>query len=589
MRGVTDSAYARAGVDQSRSGSAVRALVEVLGTIDTGRPGRAALGSGHYANVLRLDDRRGLALSTDSVGSKVIVCEQLGRFDTIGLDLIGMNANDVICVGADPIALLDYIAVEHADPEMLEQIGIGLKEGAEQAQLEIPGGELAVLPDLIKGHPSPHGFDLVGFCVGLVDLDAIVTGAAIEPGDAIVGIPSSGIHSNGLSLARRVLPDLDERVGDTTVGELLLEPTVIYVRAIRALLESEVEVRGLAHITGEGFLNLLRLEAEVGYRIDSPLPVPRIFELIAERGPVEPAELYEVFNMGCGFCCVVPEPAAEAAVALLSKRHPGTAVIGHATSTAGAVELPQQRLSGSRAGFTSRLAGAKSGSFAVFGCLWTPKRNKSRSRGCSRWRRGSTGSVTRAQLLELGLSAQAIKYRLRRGRLHPVHRGVYAVGRPQLDATRVPSMLPFSRAGPGAALSHEHAAEVLRAAEERRGRHRGDGARRRDARPPGHPPPPPRAARDRRRRPATASASRVRSARCWIWPSRLPERELEAVVNEADRLDLVDPERLRAALAGRVARPPFATSSTATPSPSPTRSSSAASSPSPGGRVCPRR
>ena len=163
MRSVTDSAYARAGVDQSRSGGAVRALVEVLGTIDTGRPGRAALGSGHYPNVLRLDDKRGLALSTDSVGSKVIVCEQLGRFDTIGLDLIGMNANDVICVGADPIALLDYIAVENADPEMLEQIGIGLKEGAEQAQIEIPGGELAVLPDLIRGHPSPHGFDLVGF------------------------------------------------------------------------------------------------------------------------------------------------------------------------------------------------------------------------------------------------------------------------------------------------------------------------------------------------------------------------------------------------------------------------------------------
>ena len=257
MRSVTDSAYARAGVDQSRSGSAVRALVEVLGTIDTGRPDRAALGSGHYANVLRLDDKRGLALSTDSVGSKVVVCEQLGRFDTIGLDLIGMNANDVICVGADPIALLDYIAVEQADPEMLEQIGIGLKEGAEQAQIEIPGGELAVLPDLLKGHPSPHGFDLVGFCVGLVDLDAIVTGAAIEPGDAIVGIPSSGIHSNGLSLARRVLTDLDERAGDSTVGELLLEPTVIYVRAIRELLDSEVEVRGLAHITGEGFLNLL--------------------------------------------------------------------------------------------------------------------------------------------------------------------------------------------------------------------------------------------------------------------------------------------------------------------------------------------
>jgi phosphoribosylformylglycinamidine cyclo-ligase len=348
---VSESAYARAGVDQSQSGGAVRALVEVLGTIATGRASRAALGSGHYANVLRLDDKRGLALSTDSVGSKVIVCEQLGRFDTIGLDLIGMNANDVICVGADPIALLDYIAVEHADPEMLEQIGIGLKEGAEQAQIEIPGGELAVLPDLIRGHPSPSGFDLVGFCVGLVDLDAIVTGARIEPGDALIGIPSSGIHSNGLSLARRVLPDLDEQVGATTIGDLLLEPTVIYVRAIRELLASEVDVRGLAHITGEGFLNLLRLEAEVGYLIDEPLPVPEIFTLIAERGEVEPAELYEVFNMGCGFCCVVPAADASDAVALLSAHHPGTAVIGSVTSEAGAVELSSVRLRGTRAGF----------------------------------------------------------------------------------------------------------------------------------------------------------------------------------------------------------------------------------------------
>jgi phosphoribosylformylglycinamidine cyclo-ligase len=350
---VSESAYARAGVDQSQSGSAVRALVEVLGTIATGRPSRAALSSGHYANVLRLDDERGLALSTDSVGSKVIVCEQLGRFDTIGLDLIGMNANDVICVGADPIALLDYIAVEHADADMLEQIGIGLKEGAEQARIEIPGGELAVLPDLIRGHPSPNGFDLVGFCVGLVDLDAIVTGARIEPGDALIGIPSSGIHSNGLSLARRALPDLDEQVGAATVGELLLEPTVIYVRAIRELLSSDVDVRGLAHITGEGFLNLLRLEAEVGYLIDEPLPVPEVFTLIAERGGVEPAELYEVFNMGCGFCCVVPAAEADRAVELLSAHHSGASVIGSATGAAGAVELSTVGLKGSRTGFES--------------------------------------------------------------------------------------------------------------------------------------------------------------------------------------------------------------------------------------------
>src|SRR3954447_24260673 len=238
--GPVEGAYARTGVDQLLSGKAVAALVDVLAGIRTGRPSRAALESGHYANVLKIDDQRGLALSCDSVGSKGMLCGQLGRYDTIGIDLWGMNANDVICVGADPIALLDYTAVEEANPEVLEQIALGLREGAEQAGAEIPGGELAVLPDLLRGHPSPRGFDLVGFCVGLVELDSIITGSASEPGDAVVGIPSSGIHSNGLSLARSVLTDLDEELdtqvgadaprgtGGTTVGDMLLEPTVIY-------------------------------------------------------------------------------------------------------------------------------------------------------------------------------------------------------------------------------------------------------------------------------------------------------------------------------------------------------------------------
>ena len=146
-----------------------------------------ALRSGHYANVLRLDDRQGLALSSDGVGTKVILCEQLRRFDTVGIDLVAMNANDIICVGAEPIALLDYVAVETADPEALGQIGEGLRRGAEMAGVEIPGGELAVLPELIRGHPSPHGFDLAGFCVGLVALDEIVTGAAVRARGRRVG------------------------------------------------------------------------------------------------------------------------------------------------------------------------------------------------------------------------------------------------------------------------------------------------------------------------------------------------------------------------------------------------------------------
>src|SRR5919201_4224834 len=329
MPPMAEGAYASAGVDQGRAGRAVAALVDVLSSIDTGQPSRAVLGSGHYATVLRLDGDGGLAVSSDGVGTKVIVAEQLGRLDTVGIDCVAMNVNDVICVGAEPIALLDYIAVEDADPSALEQIGRGLRRGAEDAGVEIPGGELAVLPELIRGHPSPRGFDLAGFCVGLVQLDEIVAGNAIEPGDAVIGLPSSGAHSNGLTLARKALPDLAEtppELGGRSVGDALLEPTLIYVRAVRELLESDVEVRGLAHITGEGFLNLLRLEAPVGFKIDQPLPVPPLFELIAERGQVERGGLWETFNMGCGFCCVVPYDHADAAVQLVGSRHPGAAI-----------------------------------------------------------------------------------------------------------------------------------------------------------------------------------------------------------------------------------------------------------------------
>src|SRR5438270_11750830 len=180
------SEYARAGVDTARAEQAVAGLVDVLRHIDLGRPARAVLGSGHYANVLRLDDRTGIALSTDGVGTKVIVADHLGRFYTVGLDCIAMNVNDVICVGAEPIAVLDYVAVEEAEPEMLRQIAEGLRAGAEQAGVEIPGGELAQLPELIRGHPSPRGFDLVGACFGTVALDAVVTVARVESGAAVI-------------------------------------------------------------------------------------------------------------------------------------------------------------------------------------------------------------------------------------------------------------------------------------------------------------------------------------------------------------------------------------------------------------------
>src|SRR3954454_23958778 len=279
---MADSAYARAGVDTSRADRAISGLVDVLRTIDTGKRSRSVLRSGHYAAVIELNGV-GLALSTDGVGSKVIVAEQLGRYDTVGIDCIAMNVNDLVCVGAEPLALLDYIAVEDADPEVRSQIAVGLKEGAEQAGIEIPGGEVAQLPELIRGHPSPRGFDLAASAFGVVQLDAIVTGEAIAPGDAVIGLPSNGIHSNGYTLARRALPQLDEAPPDLrgrTVGDELLRPTAIYVRAALDLLRSDVDVHGLAHITGDGFLNLPRLSDSVGWAIEAPLPVPHVFELI---------------------------------------------------------------------------------------------------------------------------------------------------------------------------------------------------------------------------------------------------------------------------------------------------------------------
>jgi phosphoribosylformylglycinamidine cyclo-ligase len=344
---MTD-AYARAGVDTDDAGRAVAALVDVLSAIDPGRPSRVVPLPGHFASVIEIAANLGLAVCTDGVGSKVIVAEQAGRYDTVGIDCVAMNVNDLVCVGAEPLALLDYLAVEHADPDVAEAIARGLRAGAEQAGVEIPGGELAQLPELIRGHPSPRGFDLTAAAFGTVALDAIVSGAACAPGDALIGLPSSGVHSNGLTLARRALledgglalDDRPEELGGASVADVLLEPTVIYVRAVLELLGSDVPVHGLAHITGDGLENLLRLNPEVGFAVDAPLPVPPVFGLIAARGRVEPAEMWRVFNMGCGFCAVVPADRAADAVALLAAHHPGTARIGAVTPSAGRIDHP---------------------------------------------------------------------------------------------------------------------------------------------------------------------------------------------------------------------------------------------------------
>jgi phosphoribosylformylglycinamidine cyclo-ligase len=320
-------AYSQAGVDQGAADSAVAGLVRALGAIELGRPSRQVPLPGHYASVIKLDERLGIALSTDGVGTKLLVAEQLGRFDTVGIDCVAMNVNDVICVGAEPLAMLDYIAIERADPEVCAQIGVGLARGAELAGVEIPGGELAQLGEMVRG------FDVAGACFGTVALEEIVDGSAVRPGDPVIGLPSSGIHSNGYTLARAALDGLplDEdpegRLG-RPLGDVLLEPTEIYVKPVLELLRSAVEVRGLAHITSGGMKNLDRLAADVAYEVDAPLPVPPIFALIQERASVPDEEMREVFNMGCGFCCVVAAGDEATALGLLRGHYPPAQRIG---------------------------------------------------------------------------------------------------------------------------------------------------------------------------------------------------------------------------------------------------------------------
>ena len=329
-------AYARAGVDQGAADSAVAGLVRALGAIELGRPSIQVPLPGHYASVLKLDEETGIAFSTDGVGTKMVVAEELGRFDTVGIDCVAMNVNDVICVGAEPLAMVDYIAIERADPEVCEEIGVGLARGAELAGIEIPGGELAQLGALVRG------VDVSGACIGKVALAEIVDGSAVEPGDVVIGLPSTGLHSNGYTLARSALAGIpleDERLG-RPLGEVLLEPTQIYVKPVVELLRSEVEVRGLAHITSGGTDNLLRLVAEVGYEVDEPLPVPPVFDLIQELGGVSDEEMRQVFNMGCGFCVVVPESDEAEALRLLRGHHPDAKRIGRAVAGPRRVVVP---------------------------------------------------------------------------------------------------------------------------------------------------------------------------------------------------------------------------------------------------------
>ena len=273
---------------------------------------------GYFTNVLNIGNNMGLAISTDGVGSKLIVAQMMNKYDTVGIDCIAMNVNDILCVGAEPFSMVDYIAVQSLAPKLLEEIGVGLLKGAEIAEISIPAGEIAQIKEMLRGEREGFGFDLVGTAVGLVPLDRLILGEDIQEGDSLVGLRSRGVHSNGFTLARKALFEIGRYEIDTyfrefgrTLGEELLEPTHIYVPEIKEMLRAGLKIKALIHITSDGFLNLTRVKADCGYIIEKiPDPQP-IFKLIQDTGKITDEEMFLVFNMGIGFCVIVDNADVE--------------------------------------------------------------------------------------------------------------------------------------------------------------------------------------------------------------------------------------------------------------------------------------
>lgn len=321
---MTTRSYREAGVDIDLEASAVKALVEQL---TFRRQGSFAMhgGVGHFAGLIEFGDLV-LALAVDGVGTKMLIADLMQNWTTVGIDCMAMNVNDLYVMNMEPVAFVDYIATDALSVEKMAQIGAGLNRGAELANLNIIGGETATLRGLV------NGLDLAGTCLGVQRKDRIVTGEAIVPGDCIIGVPSSGIHSNGLTLARKLVEEhasFEERLpGGRTFGEELLTPTRIYAEALQ--VAAAAEVHGMCHITGGGLRNLTRLGA-VGFSITDPLPPQPIFTWMAEAGGVATEEMYRTFNMGMGYVFVVPGEAEAAVCAIV----PDARVVGEVVASPG--------------------------------------------------------------------------------------------------------------------------------------------------------------------------------------------------------------------------------------------------------------
>jgi phosphoribosylformylglycinamidine cyclo-ligase len=312
---------------------------------------RVLANEGGFAGLFQLDFSKGLfarnyqepvlVSGTDGVGTKLKVAQLAGRHDTVGIDLVAMCVNDILCCGAEPLFFLDYVAMSHDDPQLLESIVQGISDGCVESDLALVGGETAIMPDLY----ARGDYDLAGFCVGVVEKAKVLDGSTISPGDVVIGVASNGIHSNGYSLVRKIVFDIAGlNVGDhvealgTAISDALLRPTTIYTRALRSVLahyKVKSVVHGVAHITGGGLHeNLARILPEgIGVTIDrGSWPVPPVFGWLQQLGEVDDAEMYRVFNMGIGLALVVSPFYADSIQSQLAESGRASWIIGRAVA-----------------------------------------------------------------------------------------------------------------------------------------------------------------------------------------------------------------------------------------------------------------
>ena len=326
--------YAKAGVDITKISKIHKRIETILSkTFETrrGKLGQVLDIRQHYAGLIDIGNDYALAAHTDGVGTKVLVAEALRKYDTIGIDCIAMNVNDVICLGAEPVAIVNYLALEKPRPHLVEEVMKGLERGAREAGVAIISGETAIMPDVVRG------FDLAATVIGFVKKRRIITGEKTQPGDIILGLRSSGIHSNGLTLARKLL--LTSR-GTFRSARELLRPTRIYTKQVSQLFRSNLEIHGLAHITGGAYSKLKRigLKSKTGFLLNN-LPEPQpIFKKIQTKGKISDREMYRTFNMGTGFLVICPRRSAKRV-----KQHiPEIREVGYVTdSRATVISLPK--------------------------------------------------------------------------------------------------------------------------------------------------------------------------------------------------------------------------------------------------------